>query len=187
MRRTAFLILFSVALLGCCALFLLHNEEAVNLSNIVKLETPGDFIVHSSERIPKENVTSMIVADGMIFLHYDATGLVNVYDTSGAFQYGIQICTLPNGSGDIAYDAGMLYCYARGNVIYKFDGTSLVDAVQFHAGNPDNIRFEQYEVLFNQQKNHEYNGEQFYLLKEQNIVTKKDAQNQFETIIILAK
>ena len=66
MRRTAFLILFSVALLGCCALFLLHNEEAVNLSNIVKLETPGDFIVHSSERIPKENVTSMIVADGMI-------------------------------------------------------------------------------------------------------------------------
>jgi len=144
---------------------------------------PGEYIVYQEEHIPSGEITSMIVDDGFIFLFYDPYGVVNVYSTDGIFQYGIQVYTIADGYGDFAYIDSNLYIFARGNQVYKFEKTeflTVVDAAQ------ELERFRRYERLYlSVEKSTMYNGEQYYLLKDVNKVTKKSIAGEFITVIDL--
>lgn len=189
MKTTASKIVFVCCVLGCVlgvigmlTIASIYNRD---FDQIIPVEEKNHIIIHESPLIPYDEISSMVVADGMIFLHYDAKGLVNVYNTDGEFQYGLQVKTIPNGAGDIVYIDGKLYVYARGNIIYVFEKTELINIIEFRAGSPENIIFEQYADLFSAEKQNEYLGKTYYLLKSENQVTRVDGKNQFETVIKL--
>lgn len=185
MRKTTVVALIICALIGFLLAFLLLESYTDNFDRIEMIHEPKHYTIHTQALIPYEEITSMIVEEGYIFLHYEASGLVNVYNIDGEFQYGIQVYTIPNGDGDIAYLDGRLYIYARGNIIYVFEKSNIIDVIVFSAGNAENIVFDQYTALFEQENNTEYGSCTYYLLQRQNIITKVDSQNNVKTIIKL--
>lgn len=166
-------------------LFLIHYTPHPQISDpSSKITKPGDFVIHAEEQIPPyEEISSMIVEDGSVFLFYDPYGIVNVYSTEGDFQYGIQVYTIANSYGDFAYKDSNLYILSRGNQIYKFAETELLTVID-SALEPE--RFRRYEALYlSAEKNTVYHGEQYYLLKDVNKVTKESATGEFITVIDL--
>ena len=55
--------------------------------------------------------------------------MVNVYDTTGEFRYGIQISTIKNGQGGIATLDGRLYINSRCPVIFVFQDDQIIECI----------------------------------------------------------
>ncbi len=85
------------------------------------LKNEKDYMIHYTENVPREDLSSYIVTEENIYLYYEATGLVNVYSTDGSFRYGIQTDTARNDYGDIAFINGYLYIRSRNSTMYVFD------------------------------------------------------------------
>lgn len=156
-----------IIILLIIGILILHNE---GFSTIATWKTVGKVVVHQEEAVPRAKIAEVIVKDGKIYIFYDTCGLVNVYTTDGMFQYGLQVGTLANGRGDIAFVGEKLLIKARGNVIYVFDGRNLETFVEFlHTESKNGTEqarlYDELESCFSAQKPRSYQGK-FYTISE---------------------
>ena len=82
------------------AIWLITKEEFDSIPKIGD-EDKSKYVIHRTELVPREDITSFCVDNGNIYIYYDETALVNVYGTDGSFKYGIQISTMKNSHGRI--------------------------------------------------------------------------------------
>ena len=101
--------------------------EHQKFQKIPRIFGDGNYQISYEENIPRETVGLYTVGDGKIFLFYIESELVNVYDTSGNFLYGLQFPDGHNGRSDLMYRDDLLYVDARSSGIYIFDEDKLVD------------------------------------------------------------
>jgi len=149
-KSKAYILLCCIVL---CAIFssaawLLSNEHFDTIPTI-EGEDKSEYILHRTQLLPREDITSFAVDDGKIYIYYDKAALINVYGTDGSFRYGIQISTIPNGRGDIAALDGKLYIESRRSIIFIFQDEQLVDSIE-----PDNS-YEKYisaRTIFSSEK-----------------------------------
>ena len=130
------------------AMWLMAQEP---FSALPAIDETQKYILHEQELIPWESATSFLLADGKIYIYYDAYGLVNVYLMDGSFDYGIQIPTIKSGKGDIAFHDGHLYIESRRAIYYVFNHQKLVETI---VPSDDVERFVSQRKLFDQEKNH---------------------------------
>ena len=57
------------------------------------------WLIFHRERVPRMEADQLIAADGMLFLHYEKYGYVNVYSADGTFLRGYQVACGGNGKG----------------------------------------------------------------------------------------
>lgn len=131
MKSKVYVLLCSIVLctIFSSAAWLLSNEH-FNTIPAIEGEDKCEYILHKTELIPREDITSFAVDDEKIYVYYDKTALINVYGTDGFFRYGIQISTIPNGRGDIAALDGKLYIESRRPIIFIFQDNHLVDSIE---------------------------------------------------------
>ena len=166
-----------------CAIFsssawLLSNEQFDTIPTI-ECDDKSEYILHGTELVPREDLTSFTVDDGKIYIYYDKAALINVYGTDGSFKYGIQISTIPNGRGDIAALDGKLYIESRRPVIFIFRDEQLVDSME-----PDNS-YEKYisaKTIFSSEKKTADDICNYQLSVANNDIIRQDTQ---ETVIDL--
>lgn len=170
----------AVLSLGFCVVLLLSS--GCNVVHQLKVNT--NVVVHDTLKVPREEVTAMLVADDKVFLFYDATGLINVYTTEGAFCYGLQVKSSNNGKGDIAYRDGKLYINSRENVIYAFSEQELIDMIAFV---DDNKAYKMMEPVFDAEKSVTDEEYTYYLLRSVDKVARGKAGESMETIIELPR
>lgn len=120
-------------------------------SALPPIDETQKYILHEQELIPWESATSFLLADGKIYIYYDANGLVNIYLMDGSFDYGIQIPTIKSGKGDIAFHDGHLYIESRRAIYYVFNHQELVETI---VPSDDVEKFVSQSKLFDQEKNH---------------------------------
>lgn len=130
-----------------------------------------EYILHEEELIPWEDATSFLLSDGKIYVYYDASGLVNVYQMDGSFCFGIQIPTIKSGKGDIAYQNGYLYIESRRAIYYVFENLQLVETIEL---SKDLNRFRSLRELFVQEKNHLNGNCQYQLSSTSNDIVSCD-------------
>lgn len=143
-----------------------------------------EYAVHMEELVPREEATALLVADGMIFLYYEDSGLVNAYTTEGEFQYGVQIADGNNGRGSIGYSGGRLYVKARVKGIFVFEGTELVQ-VEVLSQNPEEYgRLERIADAEDPVSDGTYT---YYYIGETNQITRSGSGNPVETVVQLPR
>lgn len=166
-----------------CAVFFaamwLLSEESFDSIPTIEGEDKSKFILHRTELIPREDITSFAVDNEKIYVFYDETALVNVYDTAGSFEYGIQIATIPNSHGDIAALDGKLFVKSRRPVIFVFQEDQMIACID------PNSSYEEYisarETLFGE-KNVTDGEHEYQLSASSNDIIRRDTQ---ETVIDL--
>lgn len=102
------------------------------------------WLIFHRERVPRMEADQLIAADGMLFLHYEKYGYVNVYSADGTFLRGYQVACGGNGRGGIGYADGILYINGQCSGIYLFRGEELVG---FEEQNRNNPAHRQTEIL----------------------------------------
>ena len=96
-------------------------------AKLQEIKEDGWWVIGEEERVPRQDVTAFLVADGELYLFYEQYGLVNAYTVDGGFLRSYQVEVLSNGVGGIGWQDGVLYIDGRGG-IYGFRGTELVVA-----------------------------------------------------------
>ena len=160
------------------AAWLLSNEHFDTIPTI-EGEDKSEYILHRTQLLPREDITSFAVDDGKIYIYYDKAALINVYETDGSFRYGIQISTIPNGRGDIAALDGKLYIESRRSIIFIFQDEQLVDSIE-----PDNS-YEKYisaRAIFSSEKKTADDIYNYQLSVSNNDIIRQDT---LETVIDL--
>ena len=129
MKRRLYVLLCCIIV---CALFLwasvLLGRESFDDVPLIESEKE-EYILHRKELVPREEIESIVVAGGRIYILYDRTALINVYRTDGTFEYGIQLPTFQKGRGDIAVMRGDLYVRSRRGDIYVFRDDKLLECI----------------------------------------------------------
>ena len=167
-------------LLSCivvCTIFLaamwfLSKESFASIPTIGG-EDKSEYILHRTEQVPREDVTSFIVDNGKIYIFYDETALINVYDTAGSFEYGIQISTIQNSHGDIATLDGKLYVKSRRSIIFIFQDGQMIESIDPYSS------YEKYistREIYSGKKNTVDGGCNYQLSKSSNDIIRQDTQ-----------
>ena len=180
MKSKVYVLLCAIVLctIFSSAAWLLSNEH-FNTIPAIEGEDKSEYILHRTQLLPREDITSFAVDDGKIYIYYDKAALINVYGTDGSFQYGIQISTIPNGRGDIAALDGKLYIESRRSIIFIFQDEQLVDSIE-----PDNS-YEKYisaRAIFSSEKKTADDIYNYQLSVSNNDIIRQDT---LETVIDL--
>ena len=180
MKSKVYVLLCAIVLctIFSSAAWLLSNEHFDTIPTI-EGEDKSEYILHRTQLLPREDITSFAVDDGKIYIYYDKAALINVYGTDGSFRYGIQISTIPNGRGDIAALDGKLYIESRRSIIFIFQDEQLVDSIE-----PDNS-YEKYisaRAIFSSEKKTADDIYNYQLSVSNNDIIRQDTQ---ETVINL--
>ena len=180
MKSKVYVLLCAIVLctIFSSAAWLLSNEHFDTIPT-VEGEDKSEYILHRTQLLPREDITSFAVDDGKIYIYYDKSALINVYGTDGSFQYGIQISTIPNGRGDIAALDGKLYIESRRSIIFIFQDEQLVDSIE-----PDNS-YEKYisaRAIFSSEKKTADDIYNYQLSVSNNDIIRQDT---LETVIDL--
>ena len=180
MKSKVYVLLCAIVLctIFSSAAWLLSNEHFDTIPTI-EGEDKSEYILHRTQLVPREDITSFAVDDGKIYIYYDKAALINVYGTDGSFRYGIQISTIPNGRGDIAALDGKLYIESRRSIIFIFQDEQLVDSIE-----PDNS-YEKYisaRTIFSSEKKTVDDMCNYQLFLSNNDIIRQDTQ---ETVINL--
>lgn len=167
MKRLLF-VLTPVLLLAAAAFFILggvhlHKEEFSKLPDIGSEKDA--YEIHSVEYIPREKISNFIVDSGKIYVFYENSALVNVYETDGSFEYGIQISTIPNGKGGVAIDGGKLYFCSRRSIIFVFEDGRLLETVDLW-NDDESLEMDRMIRRMAEQEANRRDGENTYILKE---------------------
>ena len=178
MRRVVIIVLVVFILID--AFFLVMMTKKEDFGTITPLMENEQFRVLNSELIPHENVTTFCVTDSAIVLFYDLQGLANVYSLDGSFLYGLQVKTLRNGTGDIAFEDEYLYIKTRGNRIFIFKGKELIRSFSY-SEDPTEYRF--IEETIETHKNNTVNEETYYYLKNANQIVKRAPHGAMVSVI----
>ena len=125
------------------------------------------YTINDKEIVPREIISSFIVDNGLIYVFYESTALVNVYSTEGAFMYGIRVSSIQNGRGDIAVKDGILHIASRTKYHYEFDKTDLIRLTNVDASSEHSISNASKET-FSTEKNHAENGANYILEAKEN-------------------
>ena len=180
MKSKVYVLLCAIVLctIFSSAAWLLSNEH-FNTIPAIEGEDKSKYILHRTQLLPREDITSFAVDDGKIYIYYDKAALINVYGTDGSFRYGIQISTIPNGRGDIAALDGKLYIESRRSIIFIFQDEQLVDSIE-----PDNS-YEKYisaRAIFSSEKKTADDIYNYQLSVSNNDIIRQDT---LETVIDL--
>ena len=144
------------------AVTMMSNEK---FDTVRPLQERDEHIIHEQELVPKENVDLFIAGNGKLFVFFIDNELINVYDDTGSFLYGIQLPDGQNGRSDMAYQDGKLYVDNRGSGYYVFDGRELL---RFERGIVSNEKRKELEPFFTGEYTHT-DGEVTYLyVQEEN-------------------
>ena len=135
---------------------MMSNEE---FDMVRPVQDKNTHIMHETERIPKENVDIFLVGDGKLFVFFIDNELINVYDDTGSFLYGIQLPDGQNGISDMAYQDGKLYVDNRGSGYYVFEDRTLL---RFERGSVNNEARKELKPYFTGEYPHT-DGETTYL------------------------
>ncbi|MBE6616791.1 MAG: hypothetical protein E7627_02425 [Ruminococcaceae bacterium] len=119
----------------------LMSREGFNSIVQIRNEDRSKYVVHRTELVPREDITSFCVDNENIYIFYDETALVNVYGTDGSYKYGIQISTKRKGRGNITAFNGKLYIESRRAIVFVFQEDQLVEIIY-----PDNDH-EKYDTI----------------------------------------
>lgn len=171
-------------ILGILAVLVIYFFEAEEFDIVRALEDEDSYLIHREELIPREEVTSFIAADGKLMLHYADTELVNVYSSSGAFLYGMQITDGNNGSTGIAYRDGLLYIKGRTSGIYVFSQDQLV---QFENQSIYNEGYDPLDELFPSETCHTDEGCTYYYVAEENKILRTDVSETVDFLVFPQK
>lgn len=179
-KKAGIIVLLSIIVLEIIALALLIFNEG--FSHVSRIRREKEYIIHEEEKIPREELTSFLIADDKFFLFFDYTGLVNVYDLDGNYLYGIQFATGNNGEGNITYvDVdNCFYIDSRSGVIFAFDGTTLVRAFTYVE---DGNAFDRIQIYMTRNKNHSVDGIEYYYGKTENQIFTNNIEGKPYTII----
>ena len=130
MKSKVYVLLCAIVLctIFSSAAWLLSNEHFDTIPTI-EGEDKSEYILHRTQLLPREDITSFAVDDEKIYIYYDKAALINVYGTDGSFRYGIQISTIPNGRGDIAALDGKLYIESRRPIIFVFQDDQMIESI----------------------------------------------------------
>ena len=174
MKSKVYVLLCAIVLctIFSSAAWLLSNEHFDTIPTI-EGEDKSEYILHRTQLLPREDITSFAVDDGKIYIYYDKAALINVYGTDGSFRYGIQISTVPNGRGDIAALDGKLYIESRRSIIFIFQDEQLVDSIE-----PDNS-YEKYisaRAIFSSEKKTADDIYNYQLSVSNNDIIRQDTQ-----------
>lgn len=180
MKSKVYVLLCAIVLctIFSSAAWLLSNEHFDTIPTI-EGEDKSEYILHRTQLLPREDITSFAVDDGKIYIYYDKAALINVYGTDGSFRYGIQISKIPNGRGDIAALDGKLYIESRRSIIFIFQDEQLVDSIE-----PDNS-YEKYisaRAIFSSEKKTADDIYNYQLSVSNNDIIRQDT---LETVIDL--
>lgn len=166
-----------------CTIFLAAiwflSKESFDSVPIIEGEDKSEFILHQTEQVPREDVTSFIADNGKIYIFYDETALINVYDTDGSFEYGIQLSTIQNSHGDIAVLDGKLFVKSRRSIIFIFREGQMIDSIDPYSS------YEKYistREIFSGEKHTVDGGCNYELSEASNDIIRSDTQ---ETVIDL--
>ena len=166
-----------------CTIFLaamwFSSKESFDSIHAIRGEDKSEYILHQTEYVPREDVTSFIVDNGKIYIFYDETALINVYDTAGSFEYGIQISTIQNSHGDIAALDGKLFVKSRRSIIFIFQDGQMIESIDPYSS------YEKYistREIFSGEKNTVDGVCNYQLSESSNDIIRQDTQ---ETIIDL--
>lgn len=166
-----------------CTIFLVAmwflSKESFDSIPTIGGEDNSEYILHRTEHIPREDVTSFIVDNGKIYIFYDEAALINVYDTAGSFEYGIQLSTIQNGHGDIATLDRKLFAKSRRGIILIFQDGQMVESIDPYSS------YEKYistREIFSGEKNTVDGGCNYQLSESNNDIIRQDTQ---ETVIDL--
>ena len=173
-------VIIAICIIVLCSIELVNLASAEGFSHISPLKTEEAYRMVTNELIPREEISLFLVTEERIFLYFDYTGIINVYSHDGIFLYGLQINSLKNGIGDIAFKDGILYIKARGNMLYIFDGTVLLDNFR-RQDNPQ--MYSEVEVLMGGEPCHQMNNITY--VSSGNKILKKAEQHVVETVISL--
>lgn len=176
------LIILAMSVILICFVQLAYYVGAEGFSRIQPLRTDEAYRIYTEEQVPREDLSLYLVTDERIFLYYDYEGVINVYSLEGNFLFGLQIQSLRNGTGDIAFSKGFLYIKARGNTIYIFDDMTLVSSFD-RADNPN--EYIAIELLMNGAPCHEVDGVKYYAAG--NEIVKSESGYPLQTVISLPK
>ena len=124
------------------AVTMMSNEE---FDTVRSLQDKTAHIIHEQELVPKENVDLFIAGDGKLYVFFIDNELINVYDDTGSFLYGIQLPDGQNGRSDMAYQDGKLYVDNRGSGYHVFEGKNLL---RFERGSAYNEARKELEPFF---------------------------------------
>ena len=153
MRKCVYVFISCIVLLS---MFLsagwLRSREEFDIVPVLEDADKTQYILHQAELIPRDDITAFVVDEDHLYVLYDNVALVNVYDMDGTFQYGIQISTIKNGHSNITVANGILYFYSRRPIIFAFQGTQLLEAID-----PDKHqdRYLEAKALFSKEDNFE--------------------------------
>jgi len=120
--------IITVVVIVLIAAWYIYEFATDGFSYVTSIGDRKRIIIKYKERFPRYEVSSHLVADGKIFLHYDSVNLVNVYSVDGEYNYSIFYGDwLDHGTSGIFYQEGKLIIYTRRNSVYVMDGTELVE------------------------------------------------------------
>lgn len=175
----------SIILIGVL-LIAINQIQFQTSKDIRRTEVVGEYVIHKTPQIPPhQEITSMLLEDGRIFLFFDSCGLVSVYSVDGEFLYGIQVNSSASGRGDIAYNDEKLYIFTRENHIYVFEDQKLIQHIEFAQEKEKYRRYE--KSLLSENNSNIYEGETYYLLRTVSMVTKVTADGESVVVINLQK
>lgn len=178
MKRAYILVAICIILISVIVLSILISHEG--FSNILPLEAEEKYRILTDELVPREEISLFLVTEELIFVYFDYNGIINIYTQDGIFLYGLQIDSLKNGVGDIAFREGILYIKARGNMIYLFKETVLVDNFR-RQENPDT--YKEIELLMDGEPCHQINNVKFF--SSNNQIMKISEGNAIQPVISL--
>lgn len=125
-----------------------HKQEGFSILAPI---AEKNYSIHGHEMIPREEITTFLVADDRIYVYYDRSGLINVYHLDGTYDFGIQVPTIKSGKGNIAYEGGYLFVELRRSVIYMFAKDLLVHQVAIKTKRDEYLELRE---IFSKEKNH---------------------------------
>lgn len=141
---------------------MMSNEE---FDVVRSVQDKNAHVIHETELIPKENVDIFLVGDGKLFVFFIDNELINVYDETGLFLYGIQLPDGQNGISDMAYEAGKVYVDNRGSGYYVFSGK---DLLRLERGSTNNEVRKELESFFTGEYNHNHEETTYIYVAEEN-------------------
>lgn len=153
--------------------------SAEGFSRVEPFHQPGKFIVHHTEYVPRNRIRSVIAQDQNIYIYYDDVGLVNVYAADGTFLYGLQVSTINNGRGSMAFGDGILYVESKGHTLYVFREESLLESITYsytetEEKTPEALRYRELERVFEKEQSAATNGKTYFLSQFRTAVYEKD-------------
>ena len=174
MKRRIYILICSVIV---CANFLTAkwflSKESFDSIPSIEGEDDGEYILHCTELVPREDVTSFIVDNETIYIFFDETALINVYDTAGSFEYGIQLSAFPNGKGDIATLDGKLFVMSRRGNIFVFQDGQMVESIDYYSNSE---KYFSTRKMFSEEKNTVDGGYNYQLSESGNDIIRQETQ-----------